>query len=124
MGIVFGTHNLYTFPELLYKYLTKGKRIFDVWDTEGQIVEGTPITRAENVKAWVNIMLGCNNFCSYCIVPYVRGRERSRNKQDIVDEVQRLADAGYKEITLLGQNVNSYGNDLGKRMPLPIYYMP
>lgn len=115
VGIVFGTHNLYTFPELLYKYLTKGKRIFDVWDTEGQIVEGTPITRAENVKAWVNIMLGCNNFCSYCIVPYVRGRERSRNKQDIIDEVQRLADAGYKEITLLGQNVNSYGNDLGKK---------
>lgn len=115
VGIVFGTHNLYTFPELLYKYLAKGKRVFDVWDSEGQIVEGTPITRAEKVKAWVSIMLGCNNFCSYCIVPYVRGRERSRKKEDIVDEVKRLAEAGYKEITLLGQNVNSYGNDLGKK---------
>lgn len=115
VGIVFGTHNLYTFPELLYKYLTQGKRVFDVWDTEGEIIEGTPITRSEKVKAWVSIMLGCNNFCSYCIVPYVRGRERSRNKEDIIDEVKRLAEAGYKEITLLGQNVNSYGNDLGKK---------
>jgi len=114
VGIVFGTHNLYTFPELLYRHLTQGKRVFDVWDSEGQIVEGTPITRAEKVKAWVSIMQGCNNFCSYCIVPYVRGRERSRKKEDIVDEVKRLAEAGYKEITLLGQNVNSYGNDLGK----------
>lgn len=115
VGIVFGTHNLYTFPELLYRHLTQGKRVFDVWDSEGQIVEGTPITRADKVKAWVNIMYGCNNFCSYCIVPYVRGRERSRNKEDIVDEVKKLAEAGYKEITLLGQNVNSYGNDLGKK---------
>jgi len=115
VGIVFGTHNLYTFPELLYKHLAKGKRVFEVWDSEGQIVEGTPITRAEKVKAWVSIMLGCNNFCSYCIVPYVRGRERSRKKEDIVDEVKRLAESGYKEITLLGQNVNSYGNDLGKK---------
>ncbi|HEY8420723.1 MAG TPA: tRNA (N6-isopentenyl adenosine(37)-C2)-methylthiotransferase MiaB [Thermoclostridium sp.] len=115
VGIVFGTHNLYTFPELLYRHLTQGKRVFEVWDSEGRIVEGTPITRAEKVKAWVSIMLGCNNFCSYCIVPYVRGRERSRKKEDIVDEVKRLAEAGYKEITLLGQNVNSYGNDLGKK---------
>jgi len=115
VGIVFGTHNLFTFPELLYKHLTRGKRVFDVWDSEGQIVEGTPISRTEKVKAWVSIMQGCNNFCSYCIVPYVRGRERSRRKEDIIDEVKRLAEAGYKEITLLGQNVNSYGNDLGKK---------
>ncbi|NLM11388.1 MAG: tRNA (N6-isopentenyl adenosine(37)-C2)-methylthiotransferase MiaB [Clostridiaceae bacterium] len=115
VGIVFGTHNLYTFPELLYKHLTQKKRIFDVWDSEGQIVEGTPITRAEKVKAWVHIMQGCNNFCSYCIVPYVRGRERSRKKEDIISEVKRLAGTGYKEITLLGQNVNSYGNDLGRK---------
>lgn len=115
VNIVFGTHNLHTFPELLYKYMTGGRRVFDIWDSGSQVVEGTPVTRAEKVKAWVNIMLGCNNFCSYCIVPYVRGRERSRNRKDIVDEVKRLADDGYKEITLLGQNVNSYGNDLGMK---------
>ncbi len=115
VGIVFGTHNLFTFPELLYKHLTRQERIFDVWDSEGQIVEGTPISRSDKVKAYVSIMQGCNNFCSYCIVPYVRGRERSRKKEDIMDEVKRLAEAGYKEITLLGQNVNSYGNDLGKK---------
>ncbi|NLO38262.1 MAG: tRNA (N6-isopentenyl adenosine(37)-C2)-methylthiotransferase MiaB [Ruminiclostridium sp.] len=113
VNIVFGTHNLHTFPELLLKYLTKGKRVFDLWDATSQVVEGVPVTRAEKVKAWVNIMLGCNNFCSYCIVPHVRGRERSRNKEDILQEVTRLATEGYKEITLLGQNVNSYGNDLG-----------
>ncbi len=113
VGIVFGTHNLHTFPELLYKHLTSGKRVFDVWDAASQVVEGTPVSRAERVKAWVNIMLGCNNFCSYCIVPHVRGRERSRNKTDIVEEVRRLASQGFREITLLGQNVNSYGNDLG-----------
>ncbi|MBP7176090.1 MAG: tRNA (N6-isopentenyl adenosine(37)-C2)-methylthiotransferase MiaB [Thermoclostridium sp.] len=111
--IVFGTHNLHTFPELLLKYLTKGKRVFDLWDAGSQVAEGVPVTRTEKVKAWVNIMLGCNNFCSYCIVPHVRGRERSRNKEDIVQEVSCLAKEGYKEITLLGQNVNSYGNDLG-----------
>jgi tRNA-2-methylthio-N6-dimethylallyladenosine synthase len=113
VNIVFGTHNLHTFPELLYQYLSKGKRVFDLWDAGSQVVEGTPVTRADKVKAWVNIMLGCNNFCSYCIVPYVRGRERSRNKEDILEEVRRLAGEGYREITLLGQNVNSYGNDLG-----------
>lgn len=115
VSIVFGTHNLHTFPELLYKYLSKGKRVFDIWDAGRDVVEGTPVTRAEKVKAWVNIMLGCNNFCSYCIVPHVRGRERSRGKEDIIAEVKRLAEDGYKEITLLGQNVNSYGNDLGKK---------
>lgn len=113
VNIVFGTHNLHTFPELLYQYLSRGKRVFDIWDAGSQVVEGTPVTRADKVKAWVNIMLGCNNFCSYCIVPHVRGRERSRNKEDILEEVRRLAGEGYREITLLGQNVNSYGNDLG-----------
>ncbi|NLN65426.1 MAG: tRNA (N6-isopentenyl adenosine(37)-C2)-methylthiotransferase MiaB [Clostridiaceae bacterium] len=113
VNIVFGTHNLHLFPELLYRYMSEGRRVFDIWDAGSQVVEGTPITRTEKVKAWVNIMLGCNNFCSYCIVPHVRGRERSRNKTDILEEVKRLAQGGYKEITLLGQNVNSYGNDLG-----------
>lgn len=113
VAIVFGTHNLHTFPELLYKYLTRRERVIDVWDATNQVVEGTPVSRAEKMKAWVNIMLGCNNFCSYCIVPYVRGRERSRKKEDIVEEVRRLAAEGFQEIALLGQNVNSYGNDLG-----------
>ncbi len=115
VNIVFGTHNLHTFPELLYKYITGGKRVFDIWDAESKAIEGVPVARAEKVKAWVNIMYGCDNFCSYCIVPYVRGRERSREKQDIIDEVKSLADKGFKEITLLGQNVNSYGNDSGKK---------
>jgi tRNA-2-methylthio-N6-dimethylallyladenosine synthase len=115
VDIVFGTHNLHAFPELLYKHLTTGKRVFDIWDAEGLTVEGVPSARADRVKAWVNIVLGCNNYCSYCIVPYVRGRERSRRKEDIVSEVEKLAGLGYKEITLLGQNVNSYGNDLGMK---------
>ena len=115
VNIVFGTHNLHTFPELLYKYMTGGKRVFDVWDAEGQVVEGVPLARTEQVKAWVNIMYGCNNFCSYCIVPYVRGRERSRKKEDIINEVKVLAGKGFREITLLGQNVNSYGNDSGEK---------
>ena len=114
VDIVFGTHNLHAFPELLYKHLTTGKRVFDIWDAEGLTVEGVPAARADRVKAWVNIVLGCNNYCSYCIVPYVRGRERSRRKEDIVSEVEN-AGLGYKEITLLGQNVNSYGNDLGMK---------
>ncbi|HEY8500874.1 MAG TPA: tRNA (N6-isopentenyl adenosine(37)-C2)-methylthiotransferase MiaB, partial [Clostridia bacterium] len=115
VDIVFGTHNLHAFPELLYKRLVTGKRVFDIWDAEGETVEGAPAARADRVKAWVNIVLGCNNFCSYCIVPYVRGRERSRRKEDIISEVEKLAELGYREITLLGQNVNSYGNDLGMK---------
>lgn len=119
VDIVFGTHNLHTFPELLYKRLTTGKRVFDIWDAEGNTVEGIPVARADRVKAWVNIISGCSNFCSYCIVPYVRGRERSRKKEDIIAEVEKLAELGYKEITLLGQNVNSYGNDLGMKDGFP-----
>ncbi|NLC19780.1 MAG: tRNA (N6-isopentenyl adenosine(37)-C2)-methylthiotransferase MiaB [Clostridiales bacterium] len=113
--IVFGTHNIQSFPELLYTYLTKGRRVFQVWEKEDRIIESLPVKRAEKHKGWVNIILGCNNFCSYCIVPYVRGRERSRKMSDILNEIKALADDGCKEITLLGQNVNSYGNDLGEK---------
>ncbi len=113
--IVFGTHNIHTFPELLYRYLTKKKRVFEVWEKEDRIVEELPIKRSEKHKAWVNIIYGCNNFCSYCIVPHVRGRERSRSITDIISEIKVLAEDGCKEITLLGQNVNSYGNDLGEK---------
>ena len=113
--IVFGTHNIHTFPELLYRYTTQKKRVFEIWEKEDKVVEDMPIKRNEKHKAWVNIILGCNNFCSYCIVPYVRGRERSRNINDILAEIEALAKDGCKEITLLGQNVNSYGNDLGEK---------
>ena len=92
--------------------LTKRKRIFAVDDSAGNIAEGIPVVRASNLKAWVSIMYGCNNFCSYCIVPYVRGRERSRRPEEIIEEVKGLVAAGYKDITVLGQNVNSYGKDL------------
>ena len=106
--IVFGTHTLYRFPEDLYKALKEKKKIEDVLDVEGKIYEDLPIKRDSNIKASVTIMNGCNNFCTYCIVPYVRGRERSRMPRDIIQEVEKLAKEGYKEITLLGQNVNSY----------------
>ena len=106
--IVFGTHTLYRFPEDLYKTLKEKKKIEDVLDVEGKIYEDLPIKRDSNIKASVTIMNGCNNFCTYCIVPYVRGRERSRMPKDIIQEVEKLAKEGYKEITLLGQNVNSY----------------
>ena len=106
--IVFGTHTLYRFPEDLYKALKEKKKIEDVLDVEGKIYEDLPIKRDSNIKASVTIMNGCNNFCTYCIVPYVRGRERSRMPKDIIQEVEKLAKEGYKEITLLGQNVNSY----------------
>ena len=109
---VFNPHQLWRFPELLQFVLTKNKRIFATDDSAGNIAEGLPVVRTSNLKAWVSIMYGCNNFCSYCIVPYVRGRERSRRPDEILEEVRTLVAAGYKDITLLGQNVNSYGKDL------------
>ena len=112
VDLVFGPHALWRFPELLWRIHTRRGRIFDTPDEAGSIAEGMPVRREGTVKAWVSIMYGCNNFCSYCIVPYVRGRERSRDPEDILAEVRALAEAGYKDITLLGQNVNSYGKDL------------
>lgn len=108
VDIIFGTHTLHKLPQDLYKALDENKKIRDIIDIDGEIIEGLPISRNDNIKASVTIMNGCNNFCSYCIVPYVRGRERSRNPKDIIEEVRSLAKEGYKEITLLGQNVNSY----------------
>lgn len=112
VDLIFGTHNIHRFPELVNNAMQSENTILDVWEAEGEIVEGIPITRESNVKALVTIMYGCNNFCTYCIVPHVRGRERSRRMEDIVSEVGNLAQEGYKEITLLGQNVNSYGKGL------------
>ena len=108
VDILFGTHTLYRFPEDLYKSLIEKKKQEDILDIDGEIYEGLPIKRDSNIKASVTIMNGCNNFCTYCIVPYVRGRERSREPKEIIKEVEELAKQGYKEITLLGQNVNSY----------------
>jgi len=112
VSLVFGPHALWKFPELLWQVYQTRKRVFAAEDEHGSIAEGIPIRREKGVKAWVSIMYGCNNFCSYCIVPYVRGRERSRDPQCVLEEVRELVEAGYKDITLLGQNVNSYGNDL------------
>ena len=108
VDIIFGTHTLQRFPEDLYKVLTEKKKLEDILDIDGRVYEGLPIKRDSKIKASVTIMNGCNNFCSYCIVPYVRGRERSRQPRAIIEEVRELAKQGYKEITLLGQNVNSY----------------
>ena len=108
VDILFGTHTLHKFPENLYKTIEEKKKLEDIIDINGEIYEGLPIKREGNIKASVTIMNGCNNFCSYCIVPYVRGRERSRMPKDIIYEIEDLAKQGYQEITLLGQNVNSY----------------
>ena len=112
VDLVFGTHTLQNLPENLYKVLNTRKKVKDVIDIDGEVYEGLPIKRNSDYKASVTIMYGCNNFCTYCIVPYVRGRERSREPERILEEVRMLAEENYKEITLLGQNVNSYkGND-------------
>ena len=116
VDLVFGPQALWKFPELLYGVYTDRRRAFSIADEHGTIAEGLPVVRESGVKAWVSVMYGCNNFCSYCIVPYVRGRERSREPEAVLAEVRELAEAGYKEITLLGQNVNSYGKDLDTPM--------
>lgn len=108
VDIIFGTHTLHKVPEDIYKTIINREKIKDVIDIDGEIYEGLPVKRSNNKKASVTIMYGCNNFCTYCIVPYVRGRERSRKPEDILKEIEDLAKDGYKEITLLGQNVNSY----------------
>jgi tRNA-2-methylthio-N6-dimethylallyladenosine synthase len=113
VDLVFGPHELWRFPELLQQVMTRHKRVFATAKDDGAVAEGIPNKRDGSVKAWLSIMYGCNNFCTYCVVPYVRGRERSRRPEDVVAEARELVAAGYKDITLLGQNVNSYGKDLG-----------
>jgi len=112
VNIIFGTHNSYKFPEYLNRVKTEGVQIKEIVDKETEIVEGIPIDRKSDIKGFVTIMYGCNNFCTYCIVPYVRGRERSRKSEDIINEIKGMVVNGYKEVTLLGQNVNSYGKGL------------
>ena len=119
VDLVFGPQALWRFPELLWQVYETRKRVFSIEDEHGGIAEGLPVVRERGVKAWVSIMYGCNNFCSYCIVPYVRGRERSREPAAVLTEVRQLVDEGYKDITLLGQNVNSYGNDLDRGYHFP-----
>jgi len=113
VDFLFGTGMLYRFPEILASHLANDKRLFFIDETEGNLAEGLPVLRESQTKAWVSVMYGCNNFCTYCVVPYVRGRERSRKREDIMNEVKGLIADGCREITLLGQNVNSYGKDSG-----------
>lgn len=113
VDVIFGTHNIHEFPRLLETVLSEKEKIIDVWENGGDIIEGLPTKRLYRHKAFVNIMYGCNNFCTYCIVPYTRGRERSRKACDILEEVRRLTEDGVREVTLLGQNVNSYMGEDG-----------
>ena len=113
VDLVFGPHELWRFPELLQQVMNRHKRVFAAEKNDGVVAEGIPKARDGRVKAWLSIMYGCNNFCTYCVVPYVRGRERSRLPEEVLKEAEALVEAGYKDITLLGQNVNSYGKDLG-----------
>ncbi len=113
VDLVFGTHNIHKLPELIARAQESDEMVVDVWKSAGEVVENLPVRRAEGVKAWVTIIYGCDKYCTYCIVPHTRGRERSRHPEDVIAEVRRLGEQGYKEITLLGQNVNSYGKDLG-----------
>ena len=119
VDLVFGTFAVHRLPELLYKTLRGGKRVFETSETAGEIVEGLPVYRDGDFKAWLPIMYGCNNFCTYCVVPYVRGRERSRSPEAVLEEARELIAGGAKEITLLGQNVNSYGKNSGYSVDFP-----
>ncbi len=119
VSLVFGTHNLHNFPYLLSQTYGASNTLVEVWNEEGAVIEGLPIARTSNMKAFVNIMYGCNNFCTYCIVPHTRGRERSRTPDAIIDEIKNLVRDGVKEITLLGQNVNSYGKTLDTPVSFP-----
>ena len=112
VNFVFGTHNMYQLPEIIDKAIEENKQQIEVFSREGDLIEGLPVVRTNSYKAYVNIIYGCNKFCTYCIVPYTRGSERSRAKEDILKEIDELIKDGYKEITLLGQNVNAYGKDL------------
>lgn len=119
VDVIFGTHNLHELPGLIRRAEEGQKPVVQVWDKEGAIIEPLPSQRASGYSAFVNIMFGCNNFCTYCIVPYTRGRERSRDQNEIMREIRELAQAGYKEVTLLGQNVNSYGRGLSDNIDFP-----
>jgi len=116
VDIVFGTHAMHQLPQMLYERFNNGRRIFEVSESDGVIAEGLPVSREGGVKSWLPIMYGCDNFCTYCIVPFVRGRERSRTSEAIISEAKALISEGYKEITLLGQNVNSYGKGLDEKI--------
>ena len=112
LDIVFGTHNIHNLPSILYNSIIKKEQEIEVMSVEGDIIENIPVKRDSKYKAWINIMYGCDKFCTYCIVPYTRGKQRSRHPEYILDEVNKLVKDGYKEVTLLGQNVNAYGKDL------------
>lgn len=116
VNIVFGTHVIHKLPEMMYNAVTESKRVFIRGNDSKEIYEGLPVKRDSKSHAWVTVMYGCDNFCSYCVVPYVRGREKSRKSEDIINEFKSLVDEGYKEITLLGQNVNSYGKGLDENI--------